>query len=51
MRKASLRKGDVVAGKVRRPRDNEKYLALLDVETVNGLDPEHGRRSARTSTS
>ena len=40
VRKASLRKGDVVAGKVRRPRDNEKYLALLDVESVNGMDPE-----------
>ena len=40
VRKASLRKGDVVAGKVRRPRDNEKYVALLDVESVNGLDPE-----------
>ena len=43
VRKASLRKGDVVAGKVRRPRDNEKYLALLDVETVNGQDPEQAR--------
>ena len=40
VRKAALRKGDVVAGKARRPRDNEKYLALLDVETVNGMDPE-----------
>ncbi len=43
VRKASLRKGDVVAGKVRRPRDNEKYLALLEVETVNGLDPEQAK--------
>jgi transcription termination factor Rho len=44
VRKASLRKGDVVAGKVRRPRDNEKYLALLDVETVNGVDPEQAKQ-------
>jgi transcription termination factor Rho len=43
VRKASLRKGDVVAGKVRRPRDNEKYLALLDVESVNGEDPEQAK--------
>ena len=43
VRKATLRKGDVVAGKVRRPRDNEKYLALLDVETVNGQDPEQAK--------
>jgi transcription termination factor Rho len=40
VRRFSLRKGDVVAGKVRRPKDNEKYFALLEVETVNGLDPE-----------
>ena len=40
VRKMALRKGDVLTGKVRRPRDNEKYFALLDVETVNGLDPE-----------
>src|SRR5512134_662628 len=44
VRKASLRKGDVVAGKVRRPRDNEQYLALLDVETVNGVDPEQAKQ-------
>jgi transcription termination factor Rho len=43
VRKASLRKGDVVSGKVRRPRDNEKYLALLDVESVNGTDPESAK--------
>ncbi len=40
VRKASLRKGDVVTGTVRRPRDTEKYLALLDVPSVNGQDPE-----------
>jgi len=39
-RKHHLRKGDVVSGKARRARDNEKYAALLEVETVNGLDPE-----------
>ena len=46
VRKASLRKGDVITGKVRRPRDNEKYLALLEVETVNGMDPEVARERA-----
>jgi transcription termination factor Rho len=40
VRKLSLRKGDVIAGKVRRARDTEKYAALLDADTVNGLDPE-----------
>jgi transcription termination factor Rho len=43
VRKMSLRKGDVVAGKVRRPRDNEKYWALLEVESVNGVDPEQAK--------
>ncbi|MEO8475764.1 MAG: transcription termination factor Rho, partial [Actinomycetota bacterium] len=46
VRKASLRKGDVVTGKVRRPRESEKYLALLEVETVNGLEPEASRDRA-----
>jgi len=46
VRKASLRKGDVVTGKVRRPRESEKYLALLEVETVNGQDPETARDRA-----
>ena len=40
VRKHSLRKGDVVEGKVRRPRESEKYVALLTVEMVNGVDPE-----------
>ena len=40
VRRYALRKGDVVVGKVRRPRDNEKYWALLDVDTVSDLDPE-----------
>jgi transcription termination factor Rho len=43
VRKAALRKGDVVSGKARRPRDNEKYLALLEVESVNGTDPESAK--------
>jgi transcription termination factor Rho len=40
VRKHQLRKGDVVTGKVRQPRDNEKYWALLEVEQVNDMDPE-----------
>ena len=46
VRKASLRKGDVVSGKARRPRESEKYVALLDVETVNGMDPEVAKERA-----
>jgi transcription termination factor Rho len=46
VRKMALRKGDVVTGKVRRPRDNEKYWALLEVESVNGLEPEQAKERA-----
>ena len=42
----SLRKGDVLEGKVRRPRDNEKYAALLEVDSVNGMDPESAKERA-----
>ena len=40
VRRFMLRKGDTVTGKVRQPKDNEKYFALLQIDTVNGLDPE-----------
>jgi transcription termination factor Rho len=40
VRKYNLRKGDTLEGKVRQPRNNEKYWALLEVETVNGMPPE-----------
>ena len=39
MRKYSLRKGDTVTGKIREPKNNEKYPALLEVESVNGMEP------------
>jgi transcription termination factor Rho len=37
VRKHQLRKGDVVTGKVRQPKDSEKYWALLEVEKVNDI--------------
>jgi transcription termination factor Rho len=40
VRRFMLRKGDTVTGKVRQPKDNEKYFALLQIDTVNGVDPE-----------
>ena len=40
VRRFMLRKGDTVTGKVRHPKDNEKYFALLQIDTVNGVDPE-----------
>jgi transcription termination factor Rho len=40
VRKHSLRKGDTITGKIREPKNNEKYPALLLVEAVNDMDPE-----------
>ncbi len=43
IRRFALRRGDEIAGYVRRPKDNEKYYALVRVESVAGLDPETAR--------
>lgn len=40
IRRFDMRTGDLVAGQVRRPKDSERYFALLRVEQVNGEDPE-----------
>jgi transcription termination factor Rho len=44
IRRFGLRRGDQVTGQVRNPRDNEKYPALLRIETVAGVDPETARQ-------
>src|SRR6266545_2833519 len=46
VRRFMLRKGDVVTGKVRQPKDSEKYFALLQIESVNGVDPETAKQRA-----
>ncbi|NGP44715.1 transcription termination factor Rho [Bacillaceae bacterium SIJ1] len=40
IRRFDLRNGDRVSGKVRPPKENERYYGLLHVEAVNGDDPE-----------
>ncbi len=40
IRRFGLRTGDMLAGQVRPPKDNERYFSLLRVEAVNGQDPE-----------
>lgn len=40
IRRFDLRAGDVVSGKARPPKENERYYGLLHVEAVNGADPE-----------
>ena len=46
VRRYGLRKGDVIEGAVRQPRDGErreKFNALVRLDKVNGLDPEQSR--------
>jgi transcription termination factor Rho len=40
IRKFDLRSGDVVSGKCRAPKENERYFGLLQVNAVNGEPPE-----------
>lgn len=44
IRRFALHTGDVIAGLLRPPKDNEKYYALLRVEEINGFNPEKARR-------
>ena len=44
IKRFGLMTGDSVVGQVRPPKDNEKYLSLLRVESVNGLTPEEAKR-------
>jgi transcription termination factor Rho len=39
IRRFDLRTGDLVSGKVRPPKENERYFGLLHVEAVNGMSP------------
>jgi transcription termination factor Rho len=40
IKRFDLRTGDLVRGQVRPPKEWERYLALLRVESINGDDPE-----------
>ena len=41
IRRFNLRKGDEVAGKIRPPKEGERYFALLKVAQINGDKPEN----------
>jgi transcription termination factor Rho len=46
VRKYGLRKGDVITGAVRQPREGErreKFNALVRLDTVNGMEPEQAK--------
>jgi transcription termination factor Rho len=45
IKRFGLRKGHVVAGQIRPPKDNERFFALLKVEAVNFENPERVRES------
>lgn len=44
IRRFDLRNGDKVYGKVRPPKENERYHGLLQVEAVNGENPETAKQ-------
>ncbi len=43
IRRFNLRTGDTVSGQIRKPKESERYFALLKVEAVNYEDPELAR--------
>lgn len=43
IRRFGLRTGDTIAGKIRTPRDNERYFALLKVDSINMESPDNAR--------
>ncbi len=43
IKRFGLRTGDFIYGQVRRPKENEKYYALLKIERINYKDPEQSK--------
>jgi len=43
IRRFSLRTGDTISGKIRPPKDGERYFALLKVNKINYDSPENAR--------
>ncbi|MFY0664269.1 MAG: transcription termination factor Rho [Natronospirillum sp.] len=43
IRRFNLRTGDTIAGKIRPPKEGERYFALLKIDTINGEDNESSR--------
>ncbi len=41
IRRFNLRTGDTISGKIRPPKDNERYFAMLKVEEINFEPPEN----------
>ena len=43
LKACGLRTGDTVYGQVRAPRDNERFIAMIRVFTVNGISPQEAK--------
>ena len=43
IRRFSLRTGDTLSGKIRPPKDGERYFAMLKVDTINYEPPENAK--------
>ncbi len=39
-----LEKGDEVQGKIRPPKDQERYFALVQIDTINGETPDKAKK-------
>lgn len=50
IKRFSLRMGDLVKGRARPPKEGERYLSLLKVEEVDGLDPESAKKRPHFNT-
>jgi transcription termination factor Rho len=44
IRRFNLRTGDSVSGKIRPPKDSERYFALLKVDQINFTDPSESKK-------
>ncbi len=44
IRRFGLRSGDEVTGRVRAPKEGERYFGLVRVETVNEIEPDKSRK-------
>jgi len=52
IRRFELRRGDLVEGQVRRPKEGEKFYGLIRVDKINDLEPDkiRGRRNFEKGT-
>ncbi len=49
IRRFNLRTGDTIVGKIRPPKEGERYFALLKVDTINYDRPENAKKTRFSS--